>query len=166
MSSNADPGFNGYVVLYWSGWGCIANRYRNTVAVFVGRGFKMQKYRNTAVVFAPFWRGLRVNGVGEKPISGMCVKPNIFRSVLIFMLNIWGVDSKYRNTEIQQLSLCPSSGPKCPPLKNGHLGPRSVGPQTIGPRTVGPPDSWAQDRCRSPTSEMIFVKYFTHIRQI
>ena len=62
MSSNADPGFNGYVVLYWSGWGCIANRYRNTVAVFVGRGFKMQKYRNTAVVFAPFWRGLRVNG--------------------------------------------------------------------------------------------------------
>ena len=55
MSSNADPGFNGYVVLYWSGWGCIANRYRNTVAVFVGRGFKMQKYRNTAVVFAPFF---------------------------------------------------------------------------------------------------------------
>ena len=86
-----------YVVLYWSGWGCIANRYRNTVAVFVGRGFKMQKYRNTAVVFAPFWRGLRVNGVGEKPISGMCVKPNIFRSVLIFMLNI-------QNTEIQKYS--------------------------------------------------------------
>ena len=37
-------------------------KYRNTVAVFVGGGFKMQKYRNTAVVFAPFWRGLRVNG--------------------------------------------------------------------------------------------------------
>ena len=74
-------------------------------------------------------------GVGEKPISGMGVKPNIFHSILIFMLNIWGVDSKYRNTEIQQLSLCPSSGPKCPPLKNGHLGPRSV----------GPPDSWAPD---------------------
>ena len=86
----------------------------------------------------------------------MGVKPNIFHSILIFMLNIWGMDSKYRITEIQQLSLRPSSGPKCPPLKNGHLGPRSV----------GPPDRWAPDRCRSPTSDMIFVKYFTHIRQI
>ena len=55
-----------------------------------------------------------------------------------FCLDIHAKHSKYRNTEIQQLSLCPSSGPKCPPLKNGHLGPRSVGPQTIGP-----PDSWA-----------------------
>ena len=149
MSSNADPGFNGYVVLYWSGWGCIANRYRNTVAVFVGRGFKMQKYRNTAVVFAPFWRGLRVNGVGEKPISGMCVKPNIFHSILIFMLNIWGVDSKYRNTAVV---FAPFFGAQ----KNGLWGPRSV----------GPPDRWAPDRCRSPTSDMIFVKYFTHIQQI
>ena len=25
MSSHADPGFNGYVVLNWSGRGCIAN---------------------------------------------------------------------------------------------------------------------------------------------
>ena len=80
MSSNADPGFNGYVVLYWSGRGCIANTE-------------------------------------------------------IQLLSLWGVDSKCRNTETQQLSLRPSSGPKCPPLKNGHLGPRSV----------GPPDSWAPD---------------------
>ena len=40
------------IVLEWSGLYC---KYRNTVAVFVGGGFKMQKYRNTAVVFAPFF---------------------------------------------------------------------------------------------------------------
>ena len=40
------------IVLEWSGLYC---KYRNTVAVFVGGGFKMQKYRNTAVAFAPFW---------------------------------------------------------------------------------------------------------------
>ena len=50
MSSNSDPGFNGYVVLYWSGRGCIANTE-------------------------------------------------------IQLLSLWGVDSKCRNTETQQLSL-------------------------------------------------------------
>ena len=145
MSSNADPGFNGYVVLYWSGRGCIANTEIQLLSLW-GVDSKCRNTETQQLSLRHSGAVYEWMGVGEKPISGMCVKPNIFHSILIFMLNIWGVDSKYRNTEIQQLSLCPSSGPKCPPLKNGHLGPRSVGPQTIGP-----PDSWAQDRCRSPT---------------
>ena len=48
---------------------------------------------------------------------------------------------------------------------NSQLGPGTQ-LSTFKERTVGPPDSWAPDRCRSPTSDMIFVKYFTHIRQI
>ena len=86
------------------------------------------------IFFAPFGRGLRVNGGWRETNFWDVCKTQHFS----FCLDIHAKHSKYRNTEIQQLSLCPSSGPKCPPLKNGHLGPRSVGPQTIGPRTVGP----------------------------
>ena len=51
------------------------------------------------VALAPFGRGSRVKtGTGEKPISGMCVQPNIFHSILIFVPTHLGVDLKYRNT--------------------------------------------------------------------
>ena len=36
-------------------------------------------------------------------ISGMCVKPNFFHSILIFMLDVWGGGfkiQKYRNTGV------------------------------------------------------------------
>ena len=47
MSSYADPGFDGYVVLYCTCLGCIV---------------LYCKYRNTAVVLEPLGRGLGVNG--------------------------------------------------------------------------------------------------------
>ena len=80
-------------------------------------------------------------GVGEKPISGMCVKPNIFRSVLIFMLNIWGVDSKYRNTAVV---FAPFFGAQVSTFKKRTLGPPfswapdNWAPGQLGPLTVGP----------------------------
>ena len=58
---------------------------------------------------------------------------------------------KYRKTADV---FAPFFGAQLSTFKKRTLGPRSVGPQTIGPQ-----DRWAPDRCRSPTSDMIFVKY-------
>ena len=70
-------------------------------------------------------RGFRVNGGGGEINYGMC--ENIFQSILIFGQNI---------------SVC-----------SRQIGPRIIGPRTAGPQKVGPgaPDSWAPERCWSPT---------------
>ena len=69
----------------------------------------MKKYRNTAVVFAPFWRGLRVNGGWRETNFWDVCKTQHFSFSPNIRAKHLGLDSKYRNTEIQQLSLRPSS---------------------------------------------------------
>ena len=51
-----------------------------------------EKYRNTDAFVLLEWMG-----EGETPISRMCVQPNIFHSILIFVPTHLGVDSKYGN---------------------------------------------------------------------
>ena len=133
MSSNADPGFNGYVVLYWSGCRLgLYCKYRNTVALFVGDGFKMQKYRNTAVVFAPFWRGLRVNGGWrETNFWDVCKTQHFSFYPDIHAKHLGGgfKIQKYRNTAVV---FAPFFGAQVSTFKK---------------RTLGLPFSWAPDIC-------------------
>ena len=102
MSSYAILVFN--FILYCSALSCVV--------------FQIQKYRHTAVVLAqlsawgrereiqllPFSalrpRFKSEGGKGEEAISGMCVQPNIFHSILIFVPTHLGVDLKYINTAV------------------------------------------------------------------
>ena len=82
-----------------------------------------------------------MNGGGGEINYGMC--ENIFQSILIFGQNI---------------SVC-----------SRQIGPRIIGPRTAGPQKVGPgaPDSWAPERCWSPTvrieSRMFNCKHILEI---
>ena len=105
-------------------------KYRNTVAVFVGGGFKMQKYRNTAVVFAPFWRGLRVNGGWrETNFWDVCKTQHFSFYPDIHAKHLGGgfKIQKYRNTAV---IFVPFFGAQVSTFKK---------------RTLGPPFSWAPD---------------------
>jgi len=76
----------------------------HSILIFVpnilgGRGIRnteIKKYSCCLSALRPRFKS--EGGKGEKPISGMCVQPNIFHSILIFVPTHLEVDLKYRNT--------------------------------------------------------------------
>ena len=82
----------------------------HSILIFVpnilgGRGIQnteIKKYSCCLSALRPRFKS--EGGKGDKAISGMCVQPNIFHLILIFVPTHLGVDLKYRNTEIQLLS--------------------------------------------------------------
>ena len=110
MSSYADPGFDGYVVLYCTCLGCIV---------------LYCKYRNTAVVLEPLGRGLGVNGGWNETDFldyGTCVQSNVFHSILVFVPNIWGVGFKTQKYRCCLCALPVANIAHCCTIFLGHLG--------------------------------------------
>ena len=96
------------------------SKYSILIALFESHSWKSTKLKSTnpystiplieiQIQKYSCYLGLKVK---MKRGRGLCVKPNISHSILIFVQYFCGVYTeiqKYRNTEIQMLSLCPSA---------------------------------------------------------